>query len=76
MKMKISDLFLSICVSLVLLQLIVLCCLYDKLSCIYERKEFEFSETYHINRLSVDTIHCEEIEIFPLMDLDGNIVCE
>lgn len=27
-----------------------------------------------ISRLNVDTIHCEEIEIFPLMDLDGDII--
>lgn len=72
--MKISELFLSICVSLALLQLIVLCCLYDKLSNMYETKEFRSSQTYHIQRLEVDTIHSEEIEIFPLMDLDGNIV--
>lgn len=72
--MKISDLFLSIMTSLVLMQLIVLCCLYDKFSNLYETKEFKSTQTYHIGRLEVDTIHSEEIEIFPLMDLDGNII--
>lgn len=27
-----------------------------------------------VSNLHVDTIHAEEIEIFPLMDLDGNYV--
>lgn len=72
--MKVTDLVLSALLSLVLLQLIVLCCLYDKLSNLYETEKFIPSQTYHIQRLEVDTIHSEEIEIFPLMDLDGNII--
>lgn len=72
--MKITDLFLSIMTSLVLLQLILLCCLYDKLSNMYETKEFRSTQTYHIQRLEVDTISSQEIEIFPLMDLEGNII--
>lgn len=31
-------------------------------------------ENVNIQKLNVDTIHCEEIEIFPLCDLDGYIV--
>ena len=31
-------------------------------------------ESVNIQRLNVDTIHAYEIEIFPLMDLDGNII--
>ena len=37
-------------------------------------KKFDFYSSQHIERLFVDTIHAEEIEIFPLCDLDGNIV--
>ena len=31
-------------------------------------------ENVRITRLVCDTIHAEEIQIFPLMDLDGNII--
>ena len=33
-------------------------------------------DNVRISRLVVDTIHAEEIEIFPLMDLDGNIYAD
>lgn len=33
-------------------------------------------ENVRISRLVVDTIHAEEIEIFPLMDLEGNIYAD
>lgn len=29
---------------------------------------------YHLDCLKVDTLHAEEIEIFPMCDLDGDIV--
>lgn len=29
---------------------------------------------YHLDCLKVDTLHAEEIEIFPLCDLQGNVV--
>lgn len=31
-------------------------------------------ENVKVSNLNVDTIHAEEIEIFPLMDLEGNYV--
>lgn len=37
-------------------------------------KKFDFYSSQHIERLIVDTIHAEEIEIFPLCDLNGDIV--
>ena len=56
-----------------IMNIVCLCVIVDHLD-EYENKEFKFSETYHIERLEVDTISSQEIEIFPLMDLDGNIV--
>lgn len=72
--MKISEFFLAAIASLVLLQLIVLISLYDLFEVRYEQVE-KFDQV-SVGTLKVDTIHAEEIEIFPLCDLDGNIVCE
>lgn len=71
------DRFVSLLVSGLLvcsiLLTIELAILVDNLNDLKDQ-QFKFYTVHHIERLDVDTIHAEDIEIFPLCDLNGDIV--
>ena len=71
--MKISEFFLSVIATLAILQVIVICFIYDRISHL-DYGIIQRIDSASIGTLRVDTISAQEIEIFPLMDLDGNIV--
>lgn len=68
----------SILIALFLVHLIEICMLAIVCDCtsILKSKSVDswIHQDVHISRVVCDTIHAEEIEIFPLMDLDGDII--
>lgn len=70
----------SILIALFLVHLIEICMLAIVCDCtsILKSKSADtwIHQDVHIQRLITDTISAQEIEIFPLMDLEGNVYAD
>lgn len=71
--MKVSEFFLSVIATLAVLQVIVICSIYDRITHL-DYGKVQRIDTASIGTLRVDTLHAEEIEVFPLCDLNGDVV--